>query len=76
MISVNNLLIDQRGIIYCGCDDKTIRILFIEKGYLKELYVQYNLHNGVTTMALNSEESMLISSGEDGTINIWKLVLE
>mmetsp|Transcript_12243 Transcript_12243/g.12632 ORF Transcript_12243/g.12632 Transcript_12243/m.12632 type:complete len:331 (+) Transcript_12243:862-1854(+) len=76
MISVNTLLIDQRGIIYCGCDDSTIRILFIEKGYLKELYVQYDLHHGVTTMTLNYEETMLVSSGEDGGINVWKLELE
>lgn len=77
VIAVNCLSIDKRGNVYGGCDDKTIRVWCMEKGYLKELYIQNNVHNGgVTTTSLNVDQTLLVSGGEDGTINTWKVELE
>jgi WD40 repeat protein len=77
VIGVNCLSIDKRGNVYGGCEDKTIRVWCMEKGYLKELYIQNNVHNGgVTSTSLNKDHTILVSGGDDGTINTWRVELE
>ena len=77
VIGVNCLSIDKRGNVYGGCEDKSIRVWRMEKGYLKELYSQNNVHNGgVTSTSLNQDHTILVSGGEDGTINTWRVELE
>jgi WD40 repeat protein len=77
VIGVNCLSIDKRGNVYGGCDDKTIRVWCMEKGYLKELYILNNVHNGaVTATSLNKDNTIIVSGGDDGTINTWKIELE
>jgi WD40 repeat protein len=77
VIGVNCLSIDNRGNVYGGCDDRTIRVWCMEKGYLKELYILNNVHNGaVTATSLNKDNTIIVSGGDDGTINTWKIELE
>jgi WD40 repeat protein len=71
------LAIDQRGYIYGGCEDRCLRVWGMDKGHLREVCIQKNMHDGgVTAIAMNSEGSVVITGGEDGSVMAWRVELE
>lgn len=73
-VGVKTLSIDCRGLVWSGCDDDSVRVWNLEKGYLKELLVQRQVHDEeVTALAVSSDGSLLATGGGGGEAKIWSV---
>jgi factor associated with neutral sphingomyelinase activation len=74
VVGVKSLRIDCRGLVWSGCDDDSVRVWNMEKGYLKELLVQRQVHDEeVTAIAISSDGSMLTTGGGGGEVKVWSI---
>ena len=73
-VGVKALCVDNRGLVWSGCDDDSVRVWNLQKGFLKELLMHSHVHDEeVTALSLSSDGSLLVTGGGSGDVRVWSV---